>query len=212
MKPNWKMMLLADNGKKNGDSRRYRDDYYSEPDYRERDYDRRDYDRRDYATGGHRRSDDERKTHRDDFRHVGREMREKYRPDYDEYYDDYDDYYTPDKREKRSVKGGESRAKSGEFTKEDAKRWVSKMQNSDGSSGGHWSMEQTEQIREQRGYKCEPSQFYAAMNMMYSDYYPVGKDYGVNTAEFYAALAHAFLDDKDGGDDKLTKYYECIIE
>ena len=50
------------------------------------------------------------------------------------------------------------------------------------------------------------------MNMMYSDYYPVAVEFGLNRPEFYAALAKAFLLDKDGPgpEQKLMAYYEHI--
>ena len=53
-----------------------------------------------------------------------------------------------------------------------------------------------------------------AMNMMYSDYYGVAVDFGVNRPEFYAALAEAFLMDKDGPgpEAKLCAYYRGIVE
>lgn len=46
----------------------------------------------------------------------------------------------------------------------------------------------------------------------YSDYYKIGKEFNLNSVDFYAAMAHAFLDDEDAGEDKLSKYYECIVE
>ena len=38
------------------------------------------------------------------------------------------------------------------------------------------------------------------------------KKFNVNNTEFYADLAEAFLCDKDADDDKLVRYYECIVE
>ena len=94
----------------------------------------------------------------------------------------------------------------------DADEWTEKMKNADGSTGRHWNFEQTEQVRRQHGYDCDPAEFYAAINMMYSDYYKIGKEFNLNSVDFYAAMAHAFLDDEDAGEDKLAKYYECIVE
>ena len=99
-----------------------------------------------------------------------------------------------------------------EFTEDDAKAWKARMKNADGSTGRHWNFEQTEQVRRQHGYDCDPAEFYAAINMMYSDYYKIGKEFNLNSVDFYAAMAHAFLDDEDAGQDKLAKYYECIVE
>lgn len=102
--------------------------------------------------------------------------------------------------------------KHDKFTREDADEWTEKMKNADGSTGRHWNLEQTEQVRRQHGYDCDPAEFYAAINMMYSDYYKIGKEFNLNSVDFYAAMAHAFLDDEDAGQDKLAKYYECIVE
>ena len=54
------------------------------------------------------------------------------------------------------------------LTKADAESWVRRMKNADGSTGEHWDYGQTEQVRQQKGYKCDPVAFYATMNMMYS--------------------------------------------
>lgn len=96
------------------------------------------------------------------------------------------------------------------LTKADAESWVRHMQNSDGSSGAHWDYNQTEQVRQQKGYKCDPVAFYAAMNMMYSDYCQAARDIGCNTVDFYAAMAKAFLDDADAPSDKIERYAECV--
>ena len=87
-----------------------------------------------------------------------------------------------------------------------------KMVNEDGSKGAHWNMDQTKQVMEQRGIQCDPVEFYIAMNMMYSDYYPVAKKLNVNSVDFYADMAKAFLDDKDAGKDKLAKYFAYVVK
>lgn len=96
------------------------------------------------------------------------------------------------------------------LTKSGAEMWVKHMQNSDGSSGAHWDYNQTEQVRQQKGYKCDPVAFYAAMNMMYSDYCQAARDIGCNTVDFYAAMAKAFLEDADAPEDKIERYAECV--
>lgn len=50
------------------------------------------------------------------------------------------------------------------------------------------------------------------MNMMYSDYYAVAAEFGVDRPEFYAALAQAFLMGKDAPapEEKLCAYYKNI--
>lgn len=101
------------------------------------------------------------------------------------------------------------------FDQETAIHWVENMQNADGSAGPHWTMEQTTAVAESmgiQGYEIPRLAWGVTMNMMYSDYYPVAVEFGLNRPEFYAALAKAFLLDKDGPgpEQKLMAYYEHI--
>ena len=100
-----------------------------------------------------------------------------------------------------------------EFTEDDAKELAARMKNADGSTGPHWTMEQTTAVAESMGIQAPVVTRWAwgvTMNMMYSDYYPVAVEFGLNRPEFYAALAKAFLLDKDGPgpEQKLMAYYE----
>ena len=101
-----------------------------------------------------------------------------------------------------------------EFTREDAEKWVSHMENEDGTTGAHWTMEQTDAVANITGVHAKSCVWWAAMNMMYSDYYDVARKFGVNVPEFYAELARAFLMDKDGPgpEEKLCAYYRCIVK
>lgn len=99
-----------------------------------------------------------------------------------------------------------------EMTQADAEAWVNHMANEDGTTGAHWSREQTSAVAESLGISwstLSPWCWWAAMNMMYSDYSGVATHYGVSTPEFYAELAQAFLMDKDGPGpkEKLSAYY-----
>lgn len=96
------------------------------------------------------------------------------------------------------------------MTRELAEEWVSNMENADGTRGGHWSMEQSEQIRKQHGFDCDPIKFWVTINMMYSDYCAAAKKNGCNTVDFYADMAHAFLDDKDAQPNKLARYRQYV--
>lgn len=104
-----------------------------------------------------------------------------------------------------------------EFDRETAIHWAERMKNADGSIGPHWTMEQTSAVADGMGIPAEEIPRWAwgvAMNMMYSDYYPVAVEFGLNRPEFYAALAKAFLLDKDapGPTRKLMEYYEHIAK
>ena len=91
----------------------------------------------------------------------------------------------------------------GEHLSEDmAKHWVSEMKNKDGTIGEHWSYEQTSTLAEKHN-KCD---FYAVLNMMYSDYY--NPRFDTNT---YVTLARDWLDDKDVGEGKTLKYYMYVV-
>lgn len=92
-----------------------------------------------------------------------------------------------------------------------ADKWMAEMENTDGTRGAHWSFEQTNQVREQRKIDCDPIEFYAIMNSVYSDYAIVAKKYSVNNVDFYADLAKAWINDKDAVPNKAAAYYEHIV-
>lgn len=103
----------------------------------------------------------------------------------------------------------------GSFDRETAMHWMEHMENADGSTGPHWTMEQTAAVADSLGiHGVELWAWGAAMNMAYSDYYPVAVDFGLNRPDFYAALAKAFLLDKDGPgpEEKLLRYYEHVVK
>lgn len=104
-----------------------------------------------------------------------------------------------------------------EFNRAAAMHWAERMKNADGSSGPHWTMEQTSAVADGMGIDPEKIPRWAwgvTMNMMYSDYYDVAVEFGLDRKEFYAALAKAFLLDKDGPGPtrKLMEYYEHIAK
>ena len=104
----------------------------------------------------------------------------------------------------------------GEFTQADAEKWVAAMRNTDGSTGAHWDMEQTSALAEGAGVDGEivsPWCWWAAVNMVYSDYYAVAAQFGVAAPEFFAELAKAFLFDEDGpgAGAKMGAYYCGVV-
>lgn len=86
--------------------------------------------------------------------------------------------------------------------KELAHKWVSSMTNKDGTKGEHWTMEQTNPYAGNLN-KCD---FYAVLNMMYSDYY--NPKFDTNT---YIELAKCWLNDEDISNDKTLKYYMFVV-
>lgn len=98
-------------------------------------------------------------------------------------------------------------AYGGHLGRELAEKWCMEMENKDGSHGSHWTWEQTEEVRKQYAPQQEASDFYAVMNMVYSDYYNQRFD----TAT-YIQLALDWLNDKDVGGCKTLKYYYKIVK
>lgn len=172
------------------------DDILREPERDSREY--RDSDRY-----GDRHRDKERWEDEWDDEREHRRMRGRERGEHD------DDYFF-------KVKGkfgkDAEREEPKKIDRERAEKIAAKMKNEDGTHGAHWDFAQTKQVMESNGYQCDPAEFYLAMNMMYSDFYSVANRFGVNTVDFYAAMAKAFLDDKDAGEMKIERYFEYIVD
>lgn len=98
------------------------------------------------------------------------------------------------------------------FTKEDALNWVEHMENSDGTTGAQWTMEETSAMAKSMGVYLPGCIWFAAVNMMRSDYCMVARKHGVDKPEFYADMAQAFLFDEDAGEpeEKISAYYYCV--
>lgn len=98
--------------------------------------------------------------------------------------------------------------------KQMAHEWLEHMENVDGTTGPHWTMDQTKKVMTQKGIQCDPVLFDLAMNMMYSDYNKVAKKLGMNNTDFYACMAEAFLTDPDSipPAEKMGNYYEYIVK
>lgn len=106
-----------------------------------------------------------------------------------------------------------SSASPDQFSMEAAKEWTKNMKNEDGTSGPHWTVEQTKQIMAQRNLSLNPAEFYAALNMIYSDFSHVAKKHGLGgSLDFYVDMAKAFLNDKDATPNKLFNYYNHIVK
>lgn len=98
------------------------------------------------------------------------------------------------------------------MNRERVEEWMKELHNEDGTTGAHWSFDQAVSVMKQKNYDVDPVEFYAAINMMYSDYFKVAKKLNVNTLDFYGCMADAFLNDKDAVPDKLAAYYACIVK
>lgn len=80
------------------------------------------------------------------------------------------------------------------------------MVNEDGTTGGHWTLEQTTNVARSSGIdltKYNEYDWCYVLNMIYSDYYGAVQ----NDVSAYVKLAKKFLDDKDAVDGKALKYY-----
>lgn len=93
------------------------------------------------------------------------------------------------------------------LTEEEAIEYVAHMRNKDGSTGAHWTMQQTtDYMKSHSGFEMlNPNCFYVAMNMMYSDYYKPTR-----TTDTYAMLAKDFIEDTDAPQDKVKRYMKAM--
>ena len=156
----------------------------------------------DYAGHDYRRGSDAHRKPEHDRVHRG----------YEHGYQHHNDYDSPVEHRKRE------RTEYGKLSKEYMEDWKENMENEDGSKGFHYTKEQVEQVAKQTG--LDPNKYgldilCITTNMMYSDYYPTAKKFGVDRTDFYIHLAHDFLEDKDfhgNGEEKLWLYYKCIAE
>lgn len=92
-----------------------------------------------------------------------------------------------------------------EFTEADAREWVSHM-----DPPGRWTIDQTTAVMRQHGYDHKPCVFFAVMNMLWSDYGKTVGKYGVDRADFWAEMAHDFIEDPDAEDMKVARYWRDI--
>lgn len=83
-----------------------------------------------------------------------------------------------------------------------AYEWVSSMENKDGTIGEHWNKSQTD------AYAGDYNKWdwYAAMNMAYSDHYNPKFD-----TTMYIEFAKDWIDDKDVDEGKTLRYYMYVV-
>lgn len=97
-------------------------------------------------------------------------------------------------------------AHKGHLGEDLAKEWVECMENKDGTKGAHWSWEQAQQVKKDKGLDFDAGDWYAVLNMMWSDYYLPKFDTAI-----YIELAKDWLNDVDVGKDKTLKYYYYVV-
>lgn len=116
--------------------------------------------------------------------------------------------------EKGMIGFGDNAKAEKKLNRDKAEKWVRRMRSAD-HHGGMWTLADAKELA--RCYELEDEQeltdFYAALNMVYSDYAEVAKEFGVDDEAFYAALACAFLYDEDGKapSEKLAAYYTYVV-
>lgn len=105
------------------------------------------------------------------------------------------------------------------LSKKEMLNWKRNMENTDGTRGEHYDMQQVMDAAEKLGIKFHDfteKQFCLVTNMMYSDYGHVIKHSfsGDKVLLFCAELAQAYFDDPDGvePDEKLAGHYWCMTE
>ena len=76
----------------------------------------------------------------------------------------------------------------------------------------NWTIEEAKKIMEQKKLRCDPYEFAAILNAMYSDYCSVMRKHDVESDDLYADLAAEWLIDDDAMPNKAMLYYECIVE
>lgn len=92
------------------------------------------------------------------------------------------------------------------FSEWSLKHALDDMVNEDGTIGGHWTVEQTNQAARSIGINFTHINQYDwnyVMNMIYSDYFGSVP----NELETYAKISKKFLFDKDAPEGKAYKYY-----
>lgn len=103
------------------------------------------------------------------------------------------------------------------LTREMAEEWVNSLSNDDEDrpKGGVFTVEKAKELAKKVGIKTEGQRFidfYAIINAMYSDYAKVAEKFDVETPDFFACLAKAWLDDEDAVKNKTAMYYRYIVE
>lgn len=109
-------------------------------------------------------------------------------------------------------KGGAKSKHAPKFSRDMAEEWTKKLKNADGSKGPHWTLDQAKQAMRQYDVICDPYEFWAVLNAIYSDDSKVAQKHGVNTLEYYVDRAMAWIYDKDANEGKAALYFTTIVK
>lgn len=106
---------------------------------------------------------------------------------------------------------GKEMSETSKMSAETAREWVSKMENTDGTTGAHWTIDATTAVRDKLGLKhiCK-YEFWAVMNSLYSDYGKTLAKANV-TPEIYGELARDWIEDDDAVKAKASAYYRYVV-
>lgn len=79
------------------------------------------------------------------------------------------------------------------------------------TSAAYAELEQTTAVMKDKGLNYPEPEWYAVMNMLYSDYGPLLAKHGPKELDAYVELAKAWLDDKDAMPGKTARYYHSVV-
>lgn len=97
-------------------------------------------------------------------------------------------------------------ANKGHLSEDEAHAWVAQMH----PYPKHWSKAETDSVRLAHGLKYDENDWYAVLNMMYSDFFGAVTD----TTDNYVKLAKHWFEDKDIDDaeHKTFNYYHNVVK
>lgn len=105
------------------------------------------------------------------------------------------------------------------LSREIAQEWVHSMSVTDKSereTGEKWTVEDCEEVARKIGIEFKrfnKYEWYAVMNMCYSDYFATARHYDHSDDPlFFARLAYDWLDDSDAPDEKAYLYYFEVVK
>ena len=100
------------------------------------------------------------------------------------------------------------------LTRAEAEAWVASMRNADPAHprDHRWTWDQTTALLKEKGLPYSAADWYAVLNMLYSDFGVLLAKHGPKEMDAYVELARAFLDDPDAAPNKMARYYRYIAD